>query len=186
MYVARTKIFKFLSKKNKITESLAKQKTASWEIYQKFHTQTLYIERWFFLYTAGTVRETKNRATEIAQPSKNVRNFIELLYSSLECWLFFMNIVFKHWRTPNLLAIYTVLFCQSGHMGCRRLPSCVPDPCGSGPAFQLNADPDTGPDPGSHATADPWGSGSWLDFAITESCILTWKIYFMYYAGNMS
>ncbi len=51
----------------------------------------------------------------------------------LVCCLFFIQTVFKYWGTLNLLAIN--FFCQSGHMGCRRRPSCISDPqwsrCGS-------------------------------------------------------
>ncbi len=45
----------------------------------------------------------------------------------------------------------------------------------SNSAFYLNADPDPDPDPGSQTNADLCGSGSWSDFAVTKSWILTIK-----------
>jgi hypothetical protein len=41
------------------------------------------------------------------------------------------------------------------------------------PTFYLIADPDPEPDPGSQTNADPYTSGSWSDFAVTESWLLT-------------
>jgi hypothetical protein len=50
----------------------------------------------------------------------------------------------------------------------------------SDPAFYLSADPEPDPDPGSQTNADPCGSGSWSDFAVIKSLILTGKIYSMW------
>jgi hypothetical protein len=49
------------------------------------------------------------------------------------------------------------------------------------PAFYLNVDPNPDPDPGSQTNADPCGSGSWSDVAVTNTLVWfspVWK------AGN--
>jgi hypothetical protein len=51
----------------------------------------------------------------------------------------------------------------------------------SDPDFYIDAGPDPDPDPGGKTNADakPCGSGSWSDYAVTKSWILTLKIFFM-------
>jgi len=39
------------------------------------------------------------------------------------------------------------------------------------PAFYLNVDPNPDPDPGSQTNADPCGSGSWSDVAVTNTLV---------------